>query len=113
MRALVKARPEVGLELIERPIPIPGPAEVLVRVTRAAICGTDLHIYKWDDWARKHMTPPVTIGHEFVEVFLEGCFFIFNGGEHASDFTEFGAHAGFDEAKDLAVALCGRQGDIQ
>ena len=68
MRALVKARPEVGLELIDRPQPTPGPGDVLIRVTRAAICGTDLHIYKWDDWASSNMAPPVTIGHEFVGV---------------------------------------------
>lgn len=58
----------MGLELIDRPQPTPGPADVLIRVTRAAICGTDLHIYKWDDWASSNMAPPVTIGHKFVGV---------------------------------------------
>ena len=68
MRALIKARPEFGLELVERPTPTPGPSDVLIRVVRAAICGTDLHIYKWDDWASTNMVPPVIVGHEFVGV---------------------------------------------
>jgi len=65
MRALVKAAPVAGAELQEIPIPTIGPADVLVRVQTAAVCGTDLHIYSWDDWARNRMHPPVTFGHEF------------------------------------------------
>lgn len=68
MRALVKARPERGLELLDVPKPAPGPADVLVRVTHAAICGTDLHIYDWNAWAQETMTLPVVVGHEFVGV---------------------------------------------
>ena len=68
MRALVKAAPEAGLVLQDRPVPEPGPNDVLIRVTHAAICGTDLHIYKWDPWAAENIVPPVTVGHEFVGV---------------------------------------------
>ncbi len=66
MRALVKARPEPGLELREVPVPRPGPDEVLIRVELASICGTDLHIHRWDDWAQGVIRPPLVIGHEFV-----------------------------------------------
>jgi threonine 3-dehydrogenase len=62
----VKAGPGRGLDLVERPQPQPGPDEVLVSVTHAAICGTDLHIYDWDPWAQATLSPPVTLGHEFV-----------------------------------------------
>ena len=51
MRALIKPGPGPGLELVERPKPDVGPADVLIAVKRAAICGTDLHIFDWDDWA--------------------------------------------------------------
>ncbi len=71
MKALVKARPEPGLVLDDVPRPQPGPADVLIKVTHAAICGTDLHIYNWDDWARENMNPPVVVGHEFVGVVEE------------------------------------------
>ena len=52
MRALVKTRSGPGLELIDKPIPEPGVGEVLVKVKYASICGTDLHIYTWDQWAQ-------------------------------------------------------------
>ncbi len=68
MKALVKARPERGLLLGDVPKPEPGPADVLIRVTHAAICGTDLHIYDWNQWAQENMHPPVVVGHEFVGV---------------------------------------------
>ncbi|MFW2380135.1 MAG: L-threonine 3-dehydrogenase [Acidimicrobiales bacterium] len=66
MRALVKTGPTRGLQLLDRPRPEPGPDEVLVKVTQAAICGTDLHIYQWDQWAQDTLRPPVILGHEFV-----------------------------------------------
>lgn len=66
MRALVKAKPERGLWLQDVPKPEIGPNDVLIRVTKAAICGTDLHIYKWDDWAQRTIKPPLVIGHEFT-----------------------------------------------
>ncbi len=66
MRALVKARPEKGIWMEEVPIPRPGPNEVLIRVDKTAICGTDLHIYNWDEWSQRTIRPPLVIGHEFV-----------------------------------------------
>ncbi len=66
MRALVKARPEIGVWLEEAPAPEIGPNDVLVRVRRTAICGTDLHIFEWDQWARRTIAVPMTIGHEFM-----------------------------------------------
>ncbi|HXF56475.1 MAG TPA: L-threonine 3-dehydrogenase [Actinomycetota bacterium] len=64
MRALRKVRPAPGAELVEVPVPRPGPTEVLVRVEAASICGTDLHIYRWDPWAASRVRPPLTFGHE-------------------------------------------------
>lgn len=71
MRALVKAERKPGLVLADVPEPVAGPTDVVVEVRRAAICGTDLHIYDWDDWAESTLSPPVTIGHEFVGVAVE------------------------------------------
>ncbi|MCS6951266.1 MAG: L-threonine 3-dehydrogenase [Bryobacterales bacterium] len=66
MKALVKSRPEPGLWLEEVPVPEIGINDVLIRVLRTSICGTDLHIYNWDEWARKTIPVPMVIGHEFV-----------------------------------------------
>jgi threonine 3-dehydrogenase len=66
MKALVKSRREPGLWLEEVPTPEIGINDVLVRVHRASICGTDLHILKWDDWASKTIPVPMVVGHEFV-----------------------------------------------
>jgi threonine 3-dehydrogenase len=71
MRALVKARPEPGLSLCDVPRPAPGESEVLIRVLRTGICGTDLHIYRWDDWASRHVPVGLTVGHEFVGEVVE------------------------------------------
>lgn len=65
MRALVKPRAAAGAELETVPVPEIGPREVLVRVHTASICGTDLHIYEWDEWAANRIHPPLTFGHEF------------------------------------------------
>ena len=65
MRALVKSRPEPGLELLDVPVPEIGPMDVLIRISRTAICGTDLHIWNWDPWARKTIPVPMTVGHEY------------------------------------------------
>ena len=54
MKALVKAKPEPGLWLEEAPTPTPGPDDVLVKVRKTGICGTDIHIYNWDEWAAAH-----------------------------------------------------------
>jgi len=66
MRALVKPAAAPGIELREVPVPSPGPGEVLVRLEKTAICGTDLHIYLWDEWSQRTIRPPLVIGHEFV-----------------------------------------------
>ncbi|HEY7563608.1 MAG TPA: L-threonine 3-dehydrogenase, partial [Acidimicrobiia bacterium] len=66
MRALVKHRPEPGLWMREVPDPIPGPQDALIRVRKASICGTDLHIHRWDRWAAETIPVPLVIGHEFM-----------------------------------------------
>ncbi|MBI3862801.1 MAG: L-threonine 3-dehydrogenase [Planctomycetia bacterium] len=66
MQALVKARSEPGLWLEDVPVPEYGINDVLIRVDRTGICGTDLHIYKWDAWAQKTIPVPMVVGHEFV-----------------------------------------------
>ncbi len=71
MKALVKSRAEKGLWLGEVPAPKPGINDVLVRVLMTGICGTDLHIYEWDDWARSTIPLPLVIGHEFVGEVVE------------------------------------------
>ena len=71
MKALVKARPEEGLWLQDVAEPEIGPNDVLVRVRRAAVCGTDVHIYEWDDWAARTIPVPMTVGHEFMGEIVE------------------------------------------
>ena len=66
MRALVKAESAMGLWLREVPDPDPGPDDVVIRVTRTGICGTDLHIWNWDSWARRTVPVPLVIGHEYA-----------------------------------------------
>jgi len=66
MKALVKARPEPGLWLQEVPIPEYGIDDVLIQVHKTSICGTDVHIYNWDEWSQKTIPVPMAIGHEFV-----------------------------------------------
>ena len=66
MRALVKADPTRGLWLREVPDPVVGPGEVLLRVLRTGICGTDLHVRAWDSWARSAVRTPVVLGHEIA-----------------------------------------------
>lgn len=66
MKALVKAKPEKGLWMQDMPIPQTGINDVLIKIKKSAICGTDLHIYKWDDWAQRTINTPMIIGHEYV-----------------------------------------------
>ncbi|MEO6791134.1 MAG: alcohol dehydrogenase catalytic domain-containing protein, partial [Ornithinibacter sp.] len=61
MRALVKRGPGPGLDLEDIPEPTTGPDEVKIRVLRAGLCGTDLHLYDWDEWAASTVQPPMTI----------------------------------------------------
>jgi threonine 3-dehydrogenase len=71
MRAVVKASRGPGVEIREVPVPACGPTEVLLKVLRAGVCGTDLHIYTWDRWSEDRLKPPVTLGHEFVGEVVE------------------------------------------
>lgn len=68
MQAVVKARPEPGAEIRVVAVPQIGPRDVLVRVRAASICGTDLHIYRWDRWSERRIHPPLVFGHEFCGV---------------------------------------------
>jgi threonine 3-dehydrogenase len=65
MKALVKAKPEPGLWMETVPVPEPGPDEVLIKVRKSAICGTDVHIWKWDEWSARTVPVPMVVGHEF------------------------------------------------
>ena len=61
MKAVVKTEAAPGLTLVTKEIPTPGPDEVLVKVMAASVCGTDLHIYNWDNWAAQKIRPPLTL----------------------------------------------------
>lgn len=71
MRAIVKARPGPGLELTWVDVPSIGPRDVLIKVRAASICGTDLHIYRWDPWAASRVHPPTIMGHEITGEIVE------------------------------------------
>ena len=71
MKALVKSKRDVGLELQEVPFPRVGINDCLIRVEKTGICGTDLHIYNWDAWAQKTIPVPMVVGHEFVGEIVE------------------------------------------
>ncbi len=66
MRALVKEKAAPGFVMKQVPEPTIRDDEVLIRVRRAGVCGTDVHIYEWDDWAQGRCKPPFTVGHEFA-----------------------------------------------
>ncbi|MGD1092525.1 MAG: L-threonine 3-dehydrogenase [Bryobacteraceae bacterium] len=95
MKALVKSRREPGLWLEDIPTPQPGINDVLIRVLRAGICGTDVHIYKWDDWSQRTIPVPMAIGHEFVGEVVEA-------GSNVADF-----HPG-DIVSGEGHVVCGR-----
>ncbi len=71
MKALIKKFPEKGIWLDEAPEPRCGTNDVKVRITHSAICGTDLHIFSWDEWAKRNLKLPLIIGHEFCGVIEE------------------------------------------
>ncbi|WP_198586150.1 L-threonine 3-dehydrogenase [Roseovarius salinarum] len=71
MTALVKAKPEAGLWMERVPVPEPGPNDVLIRVRKSAICGTDVHIWKWDEFSAKTVPVPMVVGHEFAGEIVE------------------------------------------
>jgi threonine 3-dehydrogenase len=66
MRAIVKTRPGVGMDVVERAMPSVGAHDILIKVHHAGVCGTDLHIWEWDAWAAGRLHPPLIIGHEFA-----------------------------------------------
>lgn len=71
MKALVKAQPKEGLWLQDMPVPEIGPEDVLIRINKTGICGTDIHIWKWDEWASKTVPVPLITGHEFAGEIVE------------------------------------------
>ncbi|NSX53199.1 L-threonine 3-dehydrogenase [Sulfitobacter sp. 1151] len=66
MKALVKSKPEAGLWMHDMPVPEIGPDDVLIKINKTGICGTDVHIWNWDDWAQKTVPVPLVTGHEFA-----------------------------------------------
>jgi threonine 3-dehydrogenase len=66
MDALVKTERGPGLKLMQVPVPQPAAGEVLIKIKKTAICGTDVHIYNWDPWSEEHIRPPMVVGHEYV-----------------------------------------------
>ena len=66
MRTLTKARREPGIWMTDAPKPVVGPNDVMIRIRKTAICGTDMHIFNWDEWAQKTIPVPMTVGHEYV-----------------------------------------------
>jgi threonine 3-dehydrogenase len=80
MKALVKKEAEVGIWLEDVPEPELGINDVLIRIKRTAICGTDMHIYNWDEWAQKTIPVPMVVGHEFVGEIVKV-------GANVNDFT--------------------------
>jgi threonine 3-dehydrogenase len=71
MKALIKAKREPGIWLGEAEIPEVGPNDVKIRIRKTAICGTDIHIYNWDEWAQKTIPVPMHVGHEYVGEIVE------------------------------------------
>ena len=65
MKALVKSKSEEGLWLEDVPEPEVGPSDVLIKINKTSICGTDVHIWKWDKWAQKTIPVGMTVGHEY------------------------------------------------
>ena len=66
MKALIKAKREPGIWMGETPVPEIGPNDLLIRIKKTAICGTDIHIYNWDDWSQQTIPVPMVVGHEFA-----------------------------------------------
>ncbi|RLD66746.1 MAG: L-threonine 3-dehydrogenase, partial [Bacteroidetes bacterium] len=71
MKALVKTKAEKGIWMEEVNIPEIGVNDILIKIKKTAICGTDLHIYRWDEWSKKTIKTPMTVGHEYVGTVAE------------------------------------------
>lgn len=83
MKALVKAKAEEGIWMEDVAMPTVGPNDVLIKIKKTAICGTDIHIYNWDEWAQEHIKVPLVAGHEFVGEVVEL-------GKEVQDFFKIG-----------------------
>jgi threonine 3-dehydrogenase len=103
MKALVKSRAERGLWLDDIPEPAAGINDVLVRAHYTGICGTDVHIYEWDDWAKKTIPVPMVIGHEFVGEIVEV-------GSNVNDFSVGDIVSGKGMLSVAAAATASRAG---
>lgn len=68
MKTLAKLKKEEGIWMSEEEVPTVGPNDLLIKIKKTAICGTDVHIYKWDEWSQKTIPTPMTVGHEYVGV---------------------------------------------
>ena len=79
MKALVKRRAEIGLWMEDVPEPVVGECDVLIKIDKTGICGTDVHIFEWDAWAQRTIPVPLVVGHEFVGE-------IVSVGSHVTDF---------------------------
>ena len=74
MTVLAKSKPEPGLWMETRPVPEIGPDDVLIKIHKTGICGTDIHIWNWDDWAQRTVPVPLVTGHEFAGIIVDkGC----------------------------------------
>jgi threonine 3-dehydrogenase len=71
MKTLAKTKREPGIWMVDGPVPEVGHNDVLIKIGKTAICGTDMHIYKWDEWSQKTIPVPMTVGHEYVGVVAE------------------------------------------
>lgn len=71
MKALAKLKPEPGIWQIDAPVPSVGPNDVLIKIRKSAICGTDVHIYNWDEWSQRTVPVPLITGHEYVGEVVE------------------------------------------
>ena len=71
MKALAKIKPEPGIWMIDAPEPVVGPNDIKIKISKSSICGTDVHIYNWDQWSQKAVPVPMIVGHEYVGVVVE------------------------------------------
>ena len=71
MTVIIKDSAEKGLKLSKKNIPGVGDNEVLIKILATSICGTDMHIYEWDEWSRNRVKPPLTVGHELAGEIVE------------------------------------------
>ncbi len=92
MQAVIKREAGPGMTLTERPVPQPGPRDVLIRVQATSICGTDVHIYNWDPWSEGRIRPPVIVGHEFAGEIVERGSAVRDDEPQVGDFVSAESH---------------------